>query len=140
MKNIYEILDEIEAANSRKARMDVIGSNLSKVLTEVFELAFHPKYQWFFSEMPRGQKIVNIPGGMGYCQLSTEIRKLYMFQRGNEIAEKLNPHKREQLLVEFLQNLEPREAEVVMGIFNKDLGVNGLDYRFVKEAFPHLLP
>ena len=88
MKNIYEILDEIEAANSRKARMDVIGSNLSKVLTEVFELAFHPKYQWFFSEMPRGYKIVNIPGGMGYCQLSTEIRKLYMFQRGNEIAEK----------------------------------------------------
>jgi len=52
----------------------------------------------------------------------------------------LTPKKREQLLVEYLQNLEPREAEVVMGIFNKDLGVKGLDYKFVKEAFPNLIP
>jgi len=140
MKNIYEILDELEIAGNRKAKMDVIGKNLSKVLTEVLEMAYHPKYEWFFNEMPQGYKIVDIPTGMGYCQLTTELRKMYMFQRGNAVAETLSPHKREQLLVEFLQNLEPREAEVVIGIFNKDLGVRGLDYRFVKEAFPHLLP
>jgi hypothetical protein len=63
-----------------------------------------------------------------------------MFRRGDPTAEKLTPKKREQLLVEYLQNLEPREAEVVIGIFNKDLGVTGLDYKFVKEAFPAMLP
>jgi hypothetical protein len=36
--------------------------------------------------------------------------------------------------------LEPREAEVVIGIFRKDQGVKGLTYKFVKEAFPKLLP
>ena len=63
-----------------------------------------------------------------------------MFRKGDPTADKLTDKKRAQLLYEFLQNLEPREAEVVMGIFNKDLGVKGLDYKFVKEAFPNLLP
>jgi hypothetical protein len=63
-----------------------------------------------------------------------------MFQKGNETADKLTDRKREQLLVELLQNLEPREAEVVMGIFRKDFGVKGLNYKFVKEAFPAMLP
>jgi hypothetical protein len=39
-----------------------------------------------------------------------------------------------------MESLEPREIEVVIGIFKKDLGVKGLTYKFVKEAFPNLLP
>lgn len=140
MKNIYEVFDEFELAKSRKDKMMVIGKNLSKTLTQVLELAYHPQYQWLYHEMPVGYQVNQTPAGMGYTQLSVEIRKLYMFRKGDPTAEQLTPHKRTQLLVEFLQNLEPREAEVVMGIFNKDLGVPGLDYRFVKEAFPHLLP
>jgi len=140
MKNIYEVFDEFELAKNKKDRMAVIGNNLSKALTEVLQLAFHPQYEWLVTEMPEGYVIKEVPAGMSYAQLSTELRKMYMFQKGNETAEKLTPRKREQLLVEYLQNLEPREAEVVMGIFNKDLGVKGLDYKFVKEAFPNLLP
>jgi hypothetical protein len=140
MKNIFEVFDEFELAKNKKARMDVIGQNLSKVLTEVLQLTFHPRYEWYIKEVPQGYVIKNVPAGMGYAQLSTELRKMYMFQKGNETADKLTDKKREQLLVEYLQNLEPREAEVVMGIFNKDLGVKGLDYKFVKEAFPNLIP
>jgi hypothetical protein len=140
MKNIYEIFDEFELAKNKKERMDVIGKNLSKVLTEVLQLGFHPQAQWHFSEVPSSYVIKPIPAGMSYSQLTTELRKMYMFQKGNPTADKLTDKKREQLLVEFLQNLEPREAEVIIGIFNKDFGVRGLDYKFVKEAFPNLLP
>jgi hypothetical protein len=140
MKNIFEVFDEFELAKNKKDRMDVIGRNLSKVLTEVLLLAFHPRYEWYTKEVPEGYVIKNVPAGMGYAQLSTELRKMYMFQKGNETADKLTDKKREQLLVEYLQNLEPREAEVVIGIFNKNLGVKGLDYKFVKEAFPNLIP
>jgi hypothetical protein len=140
MKNIYEVFDEFEAAKNKQQRMDVIGRNLSKVLTEVLQLGFHPQPQWYFDEIPEGFVIKDVPAGMSYAQLSTEMRKLYMFQKGNPTADKLTDKKREQLLVELLQNLEPREAEVVMGIFRKDFGVKGLDYKFVKEAFPAMLP
>ena len=140
MKNIYEVFDEFEVAKTKQQRMDVIGRNLSKVLTEVLQLGFHPHPKWYFDEVPEGYVIKDVPAGMSYAKLSTEMRKLYMFQKGNETADKLTDKKREQLLVELLQNLEPREAEVIMGIFRKDFGVKGLDYKFVKEAFPALLP
>ena len=77
---------------------------------------------------------------MGYAQLSTEIRKLYLFRKGEPAAHALNPKKQNEVLLQLLESLEPREAEVVAGIFRKDQGVNGLNYKFVKEAFPQLLP
>jgi hypothetical protein len=141
MKNIFQVFDEFEMADSKKGRMDVIEKNLSKTLVEVLELTFDPAYQWLITELPHNYQIPadNLPG-LSPAQLSTQIRKLYLFRKGEPTAEKLTPRKREELLIQLLESLEPREAEVVMGIFNKDLGVRGLDYKFVKEAFPHLLP
>jgi hypothetical protein len=140
MKNIYEIFDEFEAAKNKKERMAVIQKNLSKTLVDVLELTFHPEIEWKIKEMPDNLSLKPIPAGMSYCQLSTELRKLYMFRQGHPTAETLNTRKQNELLIQLLESLEPREAEVIMGIFRKNQGVIGLDYKFVKEAFPHLLP
>ena len=78
--------------------------------------------------------------GYNRCQLGTELRKLYMFRRGDDTAESLSPRRRKELLILLLESLDPRESEVVMGIFRKDQGVRGLTYSFVKEAFPNMLP
>jgi len=138
MKNIYEVFDEFENAKNNKERLEVIGKNLSKTLSEVLRLGFDERFQWYIKEVPEQFKVKNIPAGMSYAKLSTELRKLYMFQKGNPTADKLTEKKREQLLVELLEGLEPREAEVVMGIFNKDFGVKGLDLKFVQAAFPKM--
>ena len=121
--------------------MSVIERNLSKTLVEVFELTYHPNYQWLIKEMPDNYKIPNdVLPGLTSAQLSNQIRKMYMFRKGDEMAEKLTPQKRNELLLQILESLEPREAEVIIGIFQKDLGVKGLNYKFIKEAFPNLLP
>ena len=141
MKNIYEIFDEFEAATSKKERMAIIEKNLSKTLVDVLSLTYHPDCQWLVKEIPEGYKVPSdmLPGLSG-TQLSTELRKLYLFQKGHPSAEALSEDKRTQLLLQLLEALEPREAEVIIGIFNKDQGVKGLDYKFVKEAFPQMLP
>lgn len=140
MKNIYEIFDEFEIATSKKEKLAVIEKNLSRTLIQVLELAFHPDYEWLIDEMPHEYKIPDTLPGISRCQLSTEIRKLYLFKKGDATAEKLSAEKRKQLLLQLIESLEPREAEVVIGILSKDLGVKGLNYKFVKEAFPQLLP
>ena len=142
MKNIYEVFDEFDEAKSKKDKMAVIECNLTKTLVQVLELAFHPNHQWLITEFPAEYKIpeTNKIAGLSQCQLSTEIRKLYLFQKGNPSAEALTEQKRKQLLLQLIESIEPREAEVVIGILKKDLGVKGLDYKFVKEAFPQLLP
>ena len=129
---------EFEVAKNKKERMAVIGANISPTFMEVLKMGFNENLQWYFTEMPEGYNIKETPPGLSYARLSTELRKLYMFQKGNPTADQLTEKKREQLLAEFLDNLEPREAEVIMGIFNKDLGVKGLNAKFVKENFPSL--
>jgi len=140
MKNMYEVFDEFEEASSKKERMRVIQNNLSQTLVQVLELAFHPQYEWLISEMPENYKIPDTLPGVSFGQLSTQIRKLYLFRKGEPTAEKLAPERRNELLLQLLETLEPREAEVIIGIFRKDLGVKGLTYKFVKEAFPNLIP
>jgi len=140
MKNMYEVFDEFEEATSKKERLQVIEKNLSQTLVQVLQLTFHPDYQWLINELPENYIIPDTLPGMSREQLSLQIRKLYLFRKGEPTAEKLTPEKRNQLLLQMLESLEPREAEVVVGIFKKDLGVKGLTYKFVKEAFPNLLP
>jgi hypothetical protein len=140
MKNIYEVFDEFEAVTTKKERMLVIEKNLSKTLVDVLQYTFHPVFNWKIKEMPENYKIPDTKPGISRCQLSTEIRKLYLFQEGHPEAEKLSPRKQNELLIQLLESIEPREAEVIIGIFKKDQGVKGLTYNFVKEAFPNLLP
>jgi len=140
MKNMYEIFDEFEEASSKKERMIVIEKNLSHTLTEVLKLTYDPQYEWLVSYLPENYKAPDTLPGISISQISAQLRKLYLFQRGNPTAEKLSTQKRNELLLQILESLEFREAEVVIGIFKKDLGVKGLNYKFIKEAFPNLIP
>ena len=141
MKNIYEVFDEFEEAKNKKERMDVIGRNLSPTLVKILELAYHPQYQWKVKELPENYKIPNdILPGITFDNLNSQLRRLYLFRVGDRTAESLNEKRRTEILVQMLESIEPREAEIILGIFQKDLGVKGLTYKFVKEAFPNLLP
>jgi len=141
MKNIYEIFDEFETAKSKKERMDVIGKNLSPTLVKVLELAFHPQYQWKVKELPENYKIpTDILPGITFDNLNAQLRRLYLFREGDPASSSVSDKRRNEILVQMLESIEPREAEIILGIFQKDLGVKGLDYKFVKEAFPNLLP
>jgi hypothetical protein len=62
-----------------------------------------------------------------------------MFRVGNETAEKLTTKRAEEILMVLLESLEPREADVVIGIFKKDLGVKGLTYKFIHDNIPDVL-
>ena len=141
MKPLYEVFDEFEQAKTKKDRMTVIGNNLSQTLHDVLKLTFHPDCQWKVNELPENYRIPNdVLPGITFDSLHHQMRKLYLFQVGNDTAEKLTHRKQQELLYQLLNALEPREAEIIMGILRKDLGVKGLDYKFVKEAFPQMLP
>ena len=141
MKNLYEVFDEFETAKNKQERMNVIQRNLSHTLTNVLQLTFHPDFKWKVKELPENYKIpTDMLPGLTYDSLNSQLRRLYMFREGDATAETLSEKRRAELLLQILESIEPREAEVILGIFQKDLGVKGLDYKFVKEAFPNLLP
>lgn len=141
MKPLYEIFDAFEECKTKKERMEVIEKNLSQLLVDVFKLTYHPQFQWKIKEMPDNYKVpTDMLPGITHDSLAHQLRRLYIFQIGNQTAESLTEKRRNELFIQMLESIEPREAEILLGIFQKDLGVKGLDYKFVKEAFPNLIP
>jgi hypothetical protein len=140
-KPLYEIFDEFEQASNKKERMDVIGRNLSKTLVDVLQLTYHPDFQWSITELPEGYNVpTDMLPGITHDSLNAQLRRLYMFRIGDPTASTLTQKRKTELVTQMLESIEPREAEILLGIFQKDQHVKGLDYKFVKEAFPQLLP
>ena len=139
-KNVYEILDEFKLATTEQDRAHVLARNNSQTLQNVFKLTFDPKYEFYITEMPETYKTPDTLPGMSFSALDHEIRRLYMFRKGDTTADKLNEKRRSELFARMAETLEPREAyEVLLGIMNKDLKVEHLNAKLIKKVFPDLL-
>ena len=138
-KNIYEIFDEFVVAKTKEDKINVLAKNWTPTLKLVLQLAYRPEVQWKYKSYPPAYKIPDTKPGISYVSLDMDLKRLYMFQEGNPTADKLDPRKREGLLLSFLEALEPREADIIIGIFRKDLGVKGLTFKFIKDNIPGVL-
>jgi hypothetical protein len=141
MKPIFEIFDEFEQQKNNRDRVAVLSKYHSNTLVDVLRLTFHPDIEWRVKELPENYKVPSdVLPGITYDNLNSQLRRLYMFQVGNPTSEKLTDRRRNELLIQMLESMEPRDAEVILGIFQKDQHVKGLTYNFIKEAYPNLLP
>lgn len=140
IKNMYEVFDEFANAKTKELRRQVLLNNESHTLLWVLKYTFDPQYQFYITEFPKNYKQPDTFPGIRYAGIESEIRRIYLFLKGNSTADKLSEEKRNQLLVQLLESFEPREAQIFVNIMKKNLQVKFLTYNFVKETFPNLLP
>lgn len=139
MKNIYEIFEEFEKAETRQQKIEVLRKNDRMTLRNVLQGAFHPAIKYNIKKAPE-YKRSDSPPGLAYANLDTEFRRVYLFVEGSKKADpNLTPERREHLLIQLLETLEAKEAEVFMNMIMKNLKVKGLTQKIVEEAFPGLL-
>ena len=83
----------------------------------------------------------DVPPGMSYDHMTSALQRAYLFQEGNpRTPEALTDKRKEELLIQILESLEPPEAEVFVNMMQKDLKVPYLTQALVNEAFQGLLP
>lgn len=140
IKNIYEILDEFEKAKTKQERISVLQSNSLQHFLQVLQYTFDPKYQFYVTSFPKNYIQPDTFPGIRYAGIESELRRIYLFMKGNPTADILSEEKRNQLLVQLIEAFEPREAQVFINMMKKNLNVKFLTYNLVKEAFPFLLP
>lgn len=140
-KNVYEVLDEFEKAPDERSKALVLikGAQDCPALLDVFRLVYNPQFEFLIKAIPEGYVLPVTPEGMSYSTLGQEIRKFYMFQKGNPVAEKLIQRRREELFINLIESLDPKEVDIVIRIFNKNLKVKGLDKKFVNRVFSNLI-
>ncbi len=132
------IFEDIAKAKSITERKKILLEHGSNPLKELLKYAFHPDIKFLLPEGAPPYKTVGSPDEYNPTYLYPNIRKLYLFVEGGN--EGLTTLRREQLFIQLLEELHPKEAEVVIQVKDKKLKYRGLTYKLVKETFPDLIP
>ena len=134
----HRIFEDIASANSFDARKKILLENDSKPLQELLRYAFHPDIKFALPPGKPPYKSIGSPEEYNPTYLYPNIRKFYLYIEGGH--EGLTPLRREQLFIQMLEGLHPKEAEIVIQVKDKTLSYRGLTYKLVKTTFPEILP
>lgn len=140
MKNLYEIFDEFEKASTKQDKIDILRNNSSYALREVLRGTYHPNIEFTITNIPY-YKPSDSPPGLSYSSIHQELGRTYIFEKNNpKVSPNLSDKRKEHILIQILECLEEREAQIYMNMLLKKQRVKGLTSNVVKEAFPDLLP
>lgn len=128
-----EIFEQIELAVSKEERITILQKNKSDSLIEFFRLLYDTNIE-FDVEIPKYKPAIE-PAGLNFTYLHTEVKKLYRYVKGDPRADVLTQKKKQDLLAVTLESLHKDEAELLVGLVNKDIGVRHLNEKLVKEAY-----
>lgn len=132
-----EILDEYVKLNTNEERVTLLRKHEHHTFLEFMKCVFHPKIK-FDVIVPEYRPAIE-PAGLNYTYLDMEMRKIYRFIKNHpERPENLSFDRQTSLLKIVLESLHKDEAELLIKMIHKDLGIESLTKKIVKESFPNL--
>lgn len=141
MRSYYEIFDEFGKQKTKEERIHFLKAHDSTTFRRVMRAAFHPNIKFFLTKVPAAYKpSTSIVPGMADCTMEQVMNKIYLFEVGNPRSINLTYAKREQLLIQFLEGMEPREAKILLDVLFKSIDVRYLTYTLVREIWPSEFP
>ena len=139
-KNIYEVFDDFNKAKNKSERIDVLRNGDSWALRQVLIGCFNPSITFSVKKLPEFKR-EDVPPGMSYGHMTEALSRVYLFQEGNpRVPPALTEKRKEEILIQILESLEPPEADVFGNMLLKNLKVKYLTEGLVNEAFAGLLP
>lgn len=128
---IAETLKKAEAEKNTKKRIEFLQSNDSAVLRQVIMMAYDKNLTWALPEGAPPFKRSEFTD----CQpnLFAQWRRMYLFfpGGGGDIA----PMKRETLFIQFLESLDPEDADLMCAVKDKKM-----PYKITKPQFEKAFP
>jgi hypothetical protein len=137
-RSIPLIFEDIAEASSFDDRVKILLDNASNPLKDLLKYAFHPDIIFALPSGVPPYTTVGSPDEYNPTYLYPNIRKFYLFIKGGR--EGISQLRREQLFVQMLESLHPKEVDVVIQVKDKKLKYRGLTYKLVKTTFPELIP
>lgn len=134
VKTMMDAFSDLNNIKSEKERIQFLQSIGSPPLKQVLKYMFDPSIKFALPEgnPPYKASEFDQPG-----RFLSEIRRLYLFtENGNP---NLSQTRRESLFIQLLENVDARDAELILCIKDKKGPVEGLTKKVVQKAFPELL-
>lgn len=128
---IPEIFEQAGAVNKKEDKKKILLKEKTPAMQTVLYMTFHPGIQFEFTELPEYKSEVT-PTGMAMNSLYAEAKRLYIFRKDY----KLDAKRKMQILLQILESVDAKEADLIGQIFKKELKYKGLTYEFISETFP----
>ena len=134
---VYETLDKVTKAKSRKDKVSILQNEQSNALRDVLRGTFDNVIQW---NLPAGTVPYNPSSDESHpTTLLREHMKFKYFVKGLRESERLTSVKREKLFLDMVETIHPRDAELIVTMINKKPPMKGITKKLVTEAFPELI-
>jgi len=134
---VFEILEKVENAKTKKDKIAVLQKNEIMPLLDVLRGTFDETIQW---NLPGGTPPYTPNNEESYpSTLLRQHRNFKYFVKGLRESNRLNPIRRERMFIDILEAIHPKDAELLVSMINKKSPLKGLTKSLVKEAFPQLI-
>jgi len=132
-KCIATIIDLIEKEKSRNKQVDLLKEHSSYALKAVLGYGMDPNVKWLLPDSdPPYKPLFDAADQEG--RFYTECKKLIYFVDSEE-GRQVKQIRREQLFIQVLESIDPRDAKLLLRMKNKKLKIK---LEAVKDAFPNL--
>lgn len=135
---ISDILRVAGSLKTKKEKVEYLQAYNSRPLRTILAGAFDPGVSF---NLPKGDppyRKDDAPKGFEPSNLHKVTRRFKYFDKGG-VGDSLSAARREKMFIDCLESLHPSEAELVLAMKNKKLGIKGITLAVVKEAFPSLI-
>lgn len=133
-KAISWILDFTSKLPNDEEKIKCLRANENPAILTILRFAYDPNIKWLLPEGDAPYNPSTEQGNESY--LYSDARKLYLFVEGGN--SNLTQLRRESLFIDFLQNIHPEDAKLIVAVKDKKLPYKGLSSKLVLKAFPGL--
>ena len=132
---IWEILQKVEVAASKKEKVELLKKNESWALKDTIRCAYDNTLEF---NLPKGSPpyVANKPESAPSSILRRYKEYSYFIKGGK--GESLPDYKREQMFIGLLESVHPEEAVYLVKMKDKE-GFAGLTRATINDAFPGLI-
>lgn len=135
MKLIYEVLELVSKAKSKKEKVEILKQNETWGLKDVIRGSMDSTVAW---NLPPGAPPYTAALEQSVpANLQRENTKFAYLVKGGK-GDELPAYKRENIFIGMLEGIHPKDAELLVAMINKETP-KGLTKPVVEEAFPGLL-
>ena len=134
-EHIYEIIEEVQKAKTKKDKLAVLKARECWPLKDLLMGTYSDKIQW---NLPEGTPpyTPNIPSSIPSTFLRLN-KNLKFFVKGGP-GDKMASYQREGKFLQMLESVHPVDAQLLVGMINKK-PIEGITKAVAKEAFPDLI-
>ena len=136
-KTVSKTLEECVQHSKKEERIRALRENQSHALKSVLKCMIDPNIKFLLPEgnPPFKASQFDDPG-----RLHQDIRKFNIFVEGGQGYENVAKVKREMLFIDFLESLDPDEANLILHMKDKKSPFKNLTKDIAQAAFPELFP